>query len=103
MSEIFQTFILVDESQHKDRKTDAKKKESAEKECGAERKKRADPRPAPNGIASAEDQMAPAIRKMAATVRMAYNSGNAARISVLPITSWPLPMAAMPLAQILAW
>ena len=38
---------ILDDAQHQ---ADAKKKESAEKECGAERKKRADPRPAPNGI-----------------------------------------------------
>ncbi len=43
-----------------------------------------------------------AMRNVAATVRMAYNSGKAARINVLPITSWPLPMAAMPLAQTFA-
>ncbi len=49
------------------------------------------------------DQIAPAIRKMAATVRIAYNSGKAARINVLPITSWPLPMAAIPLAQTFDW
>lgn len=63
------------------------RKKNRRKKSAARSEKRADPRPAPNGIASAEDQMAPAIRKMAATVRMAYNSGNAARISVLPITS----------------
>ena len=51
----------------------------------------------------AGDQIADEIRNTAATVRMAYSSGKAARISVLPITSWPLPMAAMPLAHTLAW
>ena len=43
------------------------------------------------------------MRNTAATVRMAYNSGKAARISVLPITSWPLPIAAIPLAQTFDW
>lgn len=51
----------------------------------------------------AADQIAPAIRNTAATVRMAYNSGKAARISVLPITSWPLPIAAIPLAHTFDW
>ena len=52
---------------------------------------------------SRTDQIAPPIRKTAATVRMAYSSGNAARISVLPITSWPLPIAVIPLAQTFDW
>lgn len=39
-------------------------------------------------------------RNTAATVRMEYSSGNAARINVLPMTLWPFPIAAIPLAQI---
>ena len=40
------------------------------------------------------------IKKVAAKAIIAYNSGNTARIRVLPKTSFPLPISTIPLATI---
>ena len=40
------------------------------------------------------------IKKVAAKAIIAYNSGNTAKISVLPKTSLPLPISTIPLATI---
>ena len=53
-----------------------------------------------NTLKNSEDYAkADPIKKVAAKATIAYNSGNTAKINVLPNTLCPCPIAAIPLAQ----